>query len=59
MVIEGVARGSAQVAQVCNATVGCVVLENWVFGSPYWKQELLRDVNKSLRPGLSFTMKKL
>lgn len=27
MVIEGVVRGSAQVAQVCNVTVGCVALE--------------------------------
>lgn len=44
MVIEG----SAQVAQVCNVTVGRVALENGVFGSPCWKQEQLRGVNNSL-----------
>lgn len=49
MVIEGVVRGSAQVAQVCNVTVGCVALENWLFISPCRKQEQLRDVNKSPR----------
>lgn len=57
MVIEGVVKGWDQVAQVCNVTIGCVALENWVFGSWCWKKGQLREVNKNLF--LWFTMEDL
>lgn len=50
-------KGSVQVAQVCNVTDVCVALENGVFSCLCWKQEQLRDVNKSR--WLSFTMEGL
>lgn len=59
MVIEGVVRGSGQVPQVCNVTVDCVALENWVYSSPDWKQKRLGDVNESQKLWLSFTVEEL